>query len=124
MKYAGERGRVRTLITEKHPFKRVENYFTDSLLYQDPLELVEDPTSEDHDSGNEADTELEPEEECLWEINPLVTSVDKLDFNNTFDIEGEWFISENVDLTYLSALASNSVPSYTSTDIEVTICLQ
>ena len=56
MKYANEQGRVRMLIVENHPFKRVENYFTDSLLYQDPLELTEDPTPEDHDSGNEADT--------------------------------------------------------------------
>jgi len=49
------------LITEKHTFNGVENYFTDFLLYQDPLKLVEDPTPED----NEADTKPEPEEECL-----------------------------------------------------------
>jgi len=33
MKYADEEGKVRILIAEKRPFKRVENYFTDSLLY-------------------------------------------------------------------------------------------
>jgi len=65
MKYTDERGRVRTLITEKYLFKGVENYFTNSFLYQDPLDLIEDPTPEDHDSSNEADTELEPEEEYL-----------------------------------------------------------
>jgi len=37
MKYVDERGRMRTLIAKKHLFKRVENYFTDYLLYQDPL---------------------------------------------------------------------------------------
>ena len=106
MKYADERERVRTLITVKHPFKVIENYFTNSLLYQDPLELADDPTPEDHNSDNETDTKQEPEEECLWEINPLVTNVDKLNFNNTANVEGEWFINENLDLTYFSALAS------------------
>jgi len=43
----------------------VDNYFTNSLLYQDPLETAEDPSPEDTDSGNEADIEPEPEEECL-----------------------------------------------------------
>ena len=94
------------LIAKQHPFKGVENYFTDSLLYQDPLELAEDPTPEDLDSGNEADTEPKLEEECLWEINPLVTNVDKLNFNNTANVEGEWFINENLDLAYFSTLAS------------------
>jgi len=44
MKYTDEDGKVRTLITKKHPFKEVENYFMDSLLYQDPLEATEDPS--------------------------------------------------------------------------------
>ena len=83
MKYIDERGRVRMLIDEKYPFKGVENYFTDFLLYHDPLKPTEDKTPEDHDSSNEADTELKPEEECLWEINSLVTSVDKLNFDAT-----------------------------------------
>jgi len=48
------------LIDEKHPFKRVENYFTDSLLYQDPLEAVEDPSPKDSDSGNKDDTKPHP----------------------------------------------------------------
>ena len=33
--------------------------------------------------------EPEPEEEYLWEINPLIMSVDTLDFNNTANVEGE-----------------------------------
>ena len=45
-------------------------------------------------------------------------SIDKLDFNNTANVEGEWFINENLDLTYLSSLASDSIPSDTSTDVE------
>jgi len=82
-------GKSENLIAEKHPFKGIKNYFTDSLLYQDSLELAEDPTPEDHDSSNEADTEPELEEECLWKISPLVTSIDKLDFKNITNVDGE-----------------------------------
>ena len=77
-KYIDEDGKVWTLITEWHPFKGVENYFTDSLLYQDSLEMNKTPKKEELDSGNEADIEPEAEEEYLWELNPLVTSINKL----------------------------------------------
>ena len=70
MKYVDEDEKERTLIAERYPFKGVENYFTDSLLYQDSLETDENPHPEEPDSGNEADMESE-EDECLWEINPL-----------------------------------------------------
>jgi len=88
MKYVDKDGKVRTLLAERHPFKGVENYFTDSFLCQDSLETDENSHPEELDSGNEADTEPE-EEECLWEINLLVTSIDKLGFNTTANVEGE-----------------------------------
>jgi len=77
MKYVGEDEKVRTLIVKRHLFKGIENYFTDSLLFQDSLEADENPHPEESDFGNEADTEAE-EDECLWEINYLVTSINKL----------------------------------------------
>jgi len=43
----------------------VENYFTDSFLYQDYLETDENPQPEELDFKNEADVEPEAEEECL-----------------------------------------------------------
>ena len=64
MKCVDEDRKVRMFIVERHPFKEVENYFTDSLLYQDSLEADENPHLEEPDSGNEADTEPE-EVECL-----------------------------------------------------------
>ena len=70
---------MRKLIAEKHPFNGVENYFTNSLLYQDSLETDENLQPEEPDSGNEADMKPEAEEECLWKIISLVTSVDNLD---------------------------------------------
>jgi len=68
MKYVNEEGKVRTLIAERHSFKEVENYFTNSLLYQDSLETDENSQLEEPDSDNEDDRNLE-EEKCLWEIN-------------------------------------------------------
>ena len=65
MKYVDERGRVRTLLAKKHPFKRVENYFTDFILYQDFLETNENIKPEELDSSNEVDKEPEIEEEYL-----------------------------------------------------------
>ena len=85
MKYIDGSGKVRTLIAKRHPFKGVENYFTGSLMYQDSVETNEIPQPEEPDFGNEADTEPE-KEECMWELDPLVTSIDKLDVNNTADV--------------------------------------
>ena len=68
---------MRTLIAERHPFKGIEKYCTDSHLYLDSLETDENSHPEEPDSGNEADTDPE-EDECLWKINSLVTSIDKL----------------------------------------------
>ena len=45
-------------------------------------------------------------------------SIDKLDINTTANVEGEWFINENLDLAYFSAFAFDSIPSDTSTDID------
>ena len=64
MKYVDEEIKVTTLIAKRHPFKGVDNYFTDSLLYQDSLETDENPHPKEHDSSNKADAEPE-EEECL-----------------------------------------------------------
>ena len=34
------------------------------------------------------------------------------------NVEGEWFINENLDLAYLYVLASYSVPSNTNTNMD------
>ena len=70
------------------------------------------------DSDNEADVELGAEEECLWELNPLVTSINKLEVNNTANDVGKWYINEELDLTYFSVFASDFVPSDTSNDVD------
>ena len=67
-------------------------------------------------SGNEADTEPE-KEECMWELEPPVTGINKPDVDNTTDDVGGQYINEELDLAYFSVLASDSIPSDTSTDI-------
>jgi len=54
----------------------------------------------------------------MWELNPLVTSINKLNVNNTVDDVGEWYINEELNLAYFSMFASNSVPSDTSTEVD------
>jgi len=54
----------------------------------------------------------------LWELNSLVTSTNKLDVNNTANVVGEWYINEELNLSYFSMFASDSVPSYTSTEVD------
>ena len=103
-KYVDGDGKVRTLIAEKHPFKGVENYFIDSLFYQDSLKADENLQPEEPDYGNEADVEPEAKEEYLWELNPLVTSINKLDDNNTANDVGEWYINEELDLGFFLCL--------------------
>src|SRR5436190_23929719 len=56
MKYVDAQRQVRTLVAEQHPFKRVENYFTDALLYQEEHEVVVQEKKE-LELGNEADRE-------------------------------------------------------------------
>ena len=80
--------------------------------------MNEDPQPEEPNSGNEADIEPEAEEECLWELNPLVTNINNLNINNPANDVGEWYINEELDLAYFSVLASESVPSDTSTDVD------
>lgn len=62
MKYVDDWGKVQTLIIDQHQFKGIENYFTNSLLYQDQLESS--PKLEGPDFSNEADIEPESDNEC------------------------------------------------------------
>ena len=52
--------------------------------------------------------------ECLWELNPLVTSISELDVNNPANDVGEWYINEELDLAYFSVFAFDSVSSNTT----------
>ena len=59
------------------------------------MKTNEIPQPEEPNSGNEADTEPE-KEECIWELDSLVTSINKLDVNNTADDVGGWYTNEGL----------------------------
>src|SRR3954464_1143246 len=71
MKYVDDQGQVRTLVAEQRPFRGVENYFTDALLYQEAHEVVAQDKKE-LELGNDADQESvfdsDPGRED-WELN-------------------------------------------------------
>ena len=98
MKYIDGGGKVRTLITERHLFKGRELFHRLPSLPRLSGKTNKNPQPEELDSGNEADTKPEVEEECMWELNPLVTSINKLDVNNTADDVGKWYINEELNL--------------------------
>ena len=60
------------VLTVKQPFKRVKNYFTDALLYQEANEVVKEPLLEVDDSGNEVDSESEEDTPATLAYKPVV----------------------------------------------------
>src|SRR5436190_7942812 len=71
MKYVDAQDQVRTLVAEQRPFKGVENYFTDALLYRDAHEVVAQQ-KEELELGNEANRESVSEssnESGEWKLN-------------------------------------------------------
>lgn len=122
MKYFGKHGGVRTLVVEKQPFKGVENYFTDVMLYGDVHETSEELARENYDNNNELDSEPELAENNNfdYEINPFERDIDKLNLISATNEVGKWAINENLGFSYSLVVASDSMPSCTST---VFICL-
>ena len=110
MKYAGQDGEIKTLIAEKQPFKGVENYFTDSVHYRDSLEISENIPEGEIESGNEADVEEGPEDDCPWELNPSALNVN--------DESGDfcWVINEEIDFHYSSNVSPGHVQTGTTND--------
>jgi len=45
-------------------------------------------------------------------------TINKLDVNNLTNDVGEWYMNEELDLTYFFMLASDFMPSDTSTDVD------
>src|SRR3954469_11556136 len=71
MKYVDAQSQVRTLVAEQRPFKGVEKYFTDALLYQEAHEVVVQD-KEVLELGNEADWDPASESDNgseEWELN-------------------------------------------------------
>src|SRR3954469_14342696 len=112
MKYVDAQGQVRTLITEQRPFKGVENYFTDALLYQKAHEVVVQE-KEELELGNEADRESVSESDNgseEWELN--LQDLENLEISNgsaqSTASEEESDCAWKFDASVLQCLETNS----------------
>ena len=91
---------VRTVFAEMQPFKAVENYFIDSLLYGENSKVVEKLLPNDIDSGNEADSESGEDLEVSFDEELIVAYLNDPDCNNSADKSIEWVLNENVNFDY------------------------
>src|SRR4051812_32256191 len=71
MKYVDDQGQVRTHVAEQRPFKGVENYFTDALLYQEAHEeIVQDKEVLELGNGANQEPAFESDDGSEeWELN-------------------------------------------------------
>ena len=63
---------IKTVFAKTQPFKRVDNYFTDSLLYENNGKVVKKPLLDDIDSGNEADSESGDDSAVSFDEEPII----------------------------------------------------
>src|SRR5436189_5921138 len=112
MKYVDDQGQVCTLVAEQRPFKGVENYFTDALLYQETHEeVVQD--KEVLELGNEADREPASESDNgseEWELN--LHALENLEMNDestrSTSSEGESDCVWEFDASAIQCLETNA----------------
>jgi len=86
------------VFAEKQPFKGIENYFTDALLYEETDKVAKAPLLESEDSSNEADSEPEEDALTIFSFKPIVAYLNDPECNNPDD--DEWVINENVTFDY------------------------
>lgn len=67
MKYIDKEGQVQMLVIEKQPFKGVDNYSTNALLYKDVQR--QDHSQKSPSPTNKEDVELKPEGEGVCELD-------------------------------------------------------
>jgi len=79
-------------------FKRVKNYFTDSLLYQENGKVVKEPLPDDID--NEADSKSRDNPVTTFDEESIVAYFNDPDCNNSAEYNGEWVHNENVHFNY------------------------
>ena len=80
---------IRTMFAEAQSFKGVENYFTDSLLYQETSKITNEPLPYDIDSDNDWNSESEEDITTTLAMEPLVAYMNNPYYNNVAENEGE-----------------------------------
>jgi len=78
----------------------VENYFTDTLLYQETGETSKEPLPDNDDSGNEADSESEANMPAILIGEPIIACLNNPQCNTPPKDEGEWAINDNIYFDY------------------------
>jgi len=91
---------IGTVFTEMQPFKGVENYFTDSLLYKQNSKVIKKSLPNDTDSGNEADSESGEDPTVSFDEELIIAYLDDPDCNNSADNSNEWILNENINFDY------------------------
>jgi len=91
---------VRMVFAEMQPFKGVENYFTDSLLYKENGRVVKKLLPDDIDNGNEVDSESGEDPIVSFDGKMIVAYLNDPDCNNSADNSDEWVPNENVNFDY------------------------
>jgi len=99
-KYVEDDTTVQTVFAERQPFKGVENYFTDALLYQEAGETPKEPLPDDDESGNEADSESETGIPAILIGEPIIACLNNPQCNTSSEDEGEWVINDNISFDY------------------------
>ena len=77
------------MFAKKQPFKNVENYFTDALLYQEADKVAKEPLLESDDSTNEVDFEPEEDTPAIFTFKPIVAYFNDPQCNNPIEDDGE-----------------------------------
>ena len=91
---------VQMVFAEKQPFKGVENYFTDALLYQEIRKISKEPLPDNDDSSSEADSEFEGDTPATLVGEPIVACFNNPQCNNLSEDDEEWMINDNVTFDY------------------------
>jgi len=91
-------------VAEMQSFKRVGNYFTDSLLYREVNEVPKKLLPDDVNSDNEADSEFEEDTLTTFVLKPIVAYLNDPECNNPAVEKGEWVINEDVAFDYSVSL--------------------
>ena len=80
--------------------QRVENYFTDALLYQEVSETSKESLPDNDDSGNEADSKSEGDTPATLVGEPIVAFFNNPQCNTPSEDDDEWVINDNVSFDY------------------------
>ena len=111
-KYVDDKAMGKTVLVEIQPFKRVKNYFIDSLLYQETSKVTKDLLPDDINSDNEADFESEEDTPATFAMESLVAYLDN-PYCNTTENDDECVLNEDVDFDY--SLCFYDVPNSANT---------